>query len=207
MEEYTTLYARSVARDYIRCFGDMLVTDGLLHCVFYDNYPSTSDEFQTWSTANGQDLRFIENSRGDMCGMYWLNNCLGKTAMIHFCYLKNYFYDQENIGLYVVRGLLNARSIKPLSDNRMEDGDLKFDLEKDRADKTSGNGDMFGSAGEEFVLSALFGLTPKIYRHVFPFLDKLGFRRQLVVPQSCYFAKRERYVDGVLSMLTRETMA
>lgn len=54
------------------------------------------------------------------------------------------------------------------------------------------------------VIDALIGITPAPYRHAISFVEKLGFVRKTKIPKACHFAKRKRYVDGVLTMLTRE---
>lgn len=53
--------------------------------------------------------------------------------------------------------------------------------------------------------SCLLGATPAPYRHVLRMVGRLGFRRQFVVPQGHYMKRRERHVDSVVSMVTRET--
>lgn len=56
-------------------------------------------------------------------------------------------------------------------------------------------------------LSSLVGLTPKPYRHVTSFFRQAGFEPMGIVPGACYFAKRDRYCDGVASVCTRESLA
>lgn len=51
------------------------------------------------------------------------------------------------------------------------------------------------------VADSLVGITPVCYRHVWPLMEGLGFRKITVVKGSCYFARREKYIDGLVSQL------
>ena len=53
-------------------------------------------------------------------------------------------------------------------------------------------------------LSAIIGVTPAVYRHVFPVLRLCGFIEQMRVPGGSFIARRNRHVDAVVNMLTQE---
>ena len=117
--------------------------------MFYDGEMTDFAAFQTWLQAADKDARFVADADGKIKALYWLNNPLGKSAMIHFCFLRQAFCEQEAIGRYVVKSLLFCR------------------------DKRGG-----------YVLSALYGLTPKPYRHALAFIRKLGFRLVAELPEA-----------------------
>lgn len=51
------------------------------------------------------------------------------------------------------------------------------------------------------VAESLVGITPICYRHVWPLMEGLGFRKVTIVKGSCYFARRNKYIDGLVSQL------
>ncbi len=58
----------------------------------------------------------------------------------------------------------------------------------------------------EKIISTLFGLTPKAYGHAINFIQKLGFEIMGVLPKSCYFKTKNKYVDGIVSKITKENL-
>jgi len=50
------------------------------------------------------------------------------------------------------------------------------------------------------ILRSVFGLTPKPYRHVIPYLEATGFSNRGYLPGACYMARKNKYVDGVISV-------
>lgn len=46
----------------------------------------------------------------------------------------------------------------------------------------------------------LYGITPKVYRHVFPFITGLGFEIVGELPEACFIARKNKYYPGVLSV-------
>lgn len=53
--------------------------------------------------------------------------------------------------------------------------------------------------------TCLLGATPAHYRHVLRMIARMGFRRQLVVPDGHYMQRLGRHVDSVVIMATRQT--
>jgi hypothetical protein len=51
------------------------------------------------------------------------------------------------------------------------------------------------------AIDSLYGLTPKPYRNVWPFMEELGFKRVGELPGACYIAKHDKYVNGVISTM------
>lgn len=166
---YQTLRAKKQPFEVLYGFWKQFQEDGLNPVLFFDGEPTDFANFQTWLLAKDKDARFVAGADGEIKALYWLNNPLGKSAMIHFCYLRRAFCEQESVGLYVVKSLLFCRD---------------------------GKG--------EYVLSALFGLTPKPYRHALAFIQKLGFRLAAEFPEACYFARKNVWKSGIVSVLTRE---
>ncbi|MCG8531042.1 MAG: hypothetical protein MI749_10285 [Desulfovibrionales bacterium] len=66
---------------------------------------------------------------------------------------------------------------------------------------------LFSRVGEKYCFDALYGLTPKVYRHVFPLIQKLGFRLVIDIPSSVFFQKKGKkcFKNAVFSIVTRET--
>lgn len=62
---------------------------------------------------------------------------------------------------------------------------------------------IFKEIFETDALEAIFGITPKCYRHVFPKMtDACGLKFQLVIPKACLI--RGKYYDGMLTMCKKE---
>lgn len=166
---YQTLWAKKMPQEKIYGFWQQFQKDRLNPILFYDGEIEDFSAFYAWILAKNRDARFVAGLDGKIKALYWLNNPLGRSVMIHFCFLRSAFCEQEKIGLYVVKSLLFCTDI---------------------------NG--------EYVLSALFGLTPKPYRHALSFIRKLGFRLTAELPDACYFARNKSWKNGIISILTRE---
>ena len=50
---------------------------------------------------------------------------------------------------------------------------------------------------------SVYGITPAPYRHALKFVGALGFERMGVIPNACHMIRRNRYVDGVVTILKR----
>lgn len=166
---YQTLWAKQQPFEVLYSFWKQFQEDKLNLVLFFDGEIADFAGFQTWILAKDKDARFVAGADGKIKALYWLNNQLGKSAMIHFCFLRQAFCEQEEIGRYVVKSLLLCRN---------ERG--------------------------EYVLSALYGLTPKPYRHALAFIQKLGFRLIAELPEACFFARKNACKNGIISILTRE---
>lgn len=183
LSKYQTIWVKDVPNRVLRIFWQELVESNVSRVTFYDAMIKDENEFCEWAKQNNKTLRFIVSKDFKMQtlkeitkvnlsmyfrAMYWLNNQVGKCYMIHFAYLKSAFYEQEDVGKYVVHGLLKTKN----------------------------------SQGE-FVIDALLGLTPCVYRHALNFIKKLGFCFMGIVPNACFFEKKNSYKDGMMSLLTR----
>lgn len=166
---YQTLRAKTVSKQVIYNFWKQFQEDKLNSILFYDGEMQDYSAFAAWLSAKDKDARFIASDQGEIKALYWLNNPLGKSVMIHFCFLKSAFCEQKEIGLYVVKSLLFCK------------------------DKQGG-----------YVISALYGLTPKPYHHALSFIQKLGFSFVGELPEACYFARKNAFKTGIFSILTRE---
>lgn len=51
---------------------------------------------------------------------------------------------------------------------------------------------------------SVYGMTPKPWRHVFPFIEALGFRRGLELPGACFIKRKDKHVAGVSSVCVPE---
>lgn len=169
---YQTLWAKKQPFDVLYDFWKQFQEDKLNSVLFYDGEMADFASFRAWLLASDKDARFAADLDGKIKALYWLNNELGKSVMIHFCFLRHAFCEQEAIGLYVVKSLLFCQDNKG-----------------------------------EYVLSALYGLTPKPYRHALHFIQKLGFRLVAELPGACYFARKNTYKSGIVSILTREQIS
>ena len=49
-------------------------------------------------------------------------------------------------------------------------------------------------------LQSVYGLTPATHRHVFPFIEALGFKIMGKVPGACWIERKQKHVDGVASV-------
>lgn len=166
---YQTLWVKNISKEVIYNFWQQFQEDKLNKILFFDGEMQDFTEFYTWLLAKDKDVRFVANTEGVIKAMYWLNNPLGKSVMIHFCFLKKAFQEQEAIGFYVVKSLLLCRDSK-----------------------------------QNYVLSALIGITPKPYRHALQFIKKLGFEQKAEIPELCYFARKNKYITGIVSVLQKE---
>ncbi len=117
--QYGTLWAKKIPKSAVYDFWLEFQKDKLNKILFYDGEMPDFEAFYAWLTAKDKDARFIvrggcaENggcAQGlDFLALYWLNNPLGKAVMIHFCFLRRAFCEQEEIGLYTVKSLLLCR--------------------------------------------------------------------------------------------------
>ena len=53
------------------------------------------------------------------------------------------------------------------------------------------------------IISALYGITPKPYRHAWHFARQVGFKVMGEVPGVCWVARRKQYYPGVFTLLTK----
>jgi hypothetical protein len=51
------------------------------------------------------------------------------------------------------------------------------------------------------VLKSMYGITPKHYRHVLKFIEELGWELRGPVQGACYFARKDKYVNGIISVI------
>ena len=49
-------------------------------------------------------------------------------------------------------------------------------------------------------LHSVYGLTPATHRHVFPFIQAIGFQILGNIPGACWVERKNKYVDGVASV-------
>lgn len=65
---------------------------------------------------------------------------------------------------------------------------------------------LFSKNEGEYCLDALYGLTPRVYRHALSFIKKLGFRLVVEMPSSVFFQKKEEksLKSAVFSIMKRE---
>jgi len=54
--------------------------------------------------------------------------------------------------------------------------------------------------------TALYGVTPALFRHSVNLAKACGFVEVTRLPSACWLARRNRYVDGVLVLCTRQTL-
>jgi len=54
--------------------------------------------------------------------------------------------------------------------------------------------------------TALYGITPAVFRHSVNLATACGFAVVSRLPSACWLARRNRYVDGVLVLCTRKTL-
>ncbi len=165
-EKYYTVWAKEVDKNILMDFWTQLSASKMAKITFYEYLPKNAEEFVDWANSDSLDLRLVGNQNNQLIAMYWLNNLLGKMAMIHFCIQKNAVGEQIELGNYVTQSLLSAKDEK-----------------------------------NEFIISGLMGHTPKSYRHALNFIQKIGFQITLTLPKSCYFQEKNKYVDGVISVL------
>lgn len=53
---------------------------------------------------------------------------------------------------------------------------------------------------EQGWLHSVYGLTPATHRHVFPFIEAIGFKILGKVPGACWIERKQKHVAGVLSV-------
>ncbi|WP_430735605.1 hypothetical protein [Halodesulfovibrio aestuarii] len=65
---------------------------------------------------------------------------------------------------------------------------------------------LFSKSEGEFCFDALYGLTPRVYRHALHFIEKLGFRLVTEMPSSVFFQKKKKKClkSAVFSIVRRE---
>lgn len=49
-------------------------------------------------------------------------------------------------------------------------------------------------------LHSVYGITPATHRHVFPFITALGFEIKGRLPGACWVERKQKHVDGVISV-------
>ena len=67
---------------------------------------------------------------------------------------------------------------------------------------------LYAKSDGNFCFDALYGLTPKVYRHVLRFIEKLGFRLVADMPSSVFFQKngKKHFKNAVFSIVTRDSV-
>lgn len=67
---------------------------------------------------------------------------------------------------------------------------------------------LFSKCGDEFCFDALYGLTPRVYRHALRFIEKLGFRLVAEMPASVFFQKKGKNClkSAVFSIIERSAI-
>lgn len=65
---------------------------------------------------------------------------------------------------------------------------------------------LFSKHEGAFCFDALYGLTPRVYRHVLNFIKKLGFRLVAEMPSAVFFQKKDKKClkSAVFSIMKRE---
>ena len=53
---------------------------------------------------------------------------------------------------------------------------------------------------EQEWLHSVYGLTPATHRHVFPFIEAIGFKIIGKLPGACWIERKQKHVAGVLSV-------
>lgn len=107
---YQTLRAKSAPQETIIGFWKQFREDRLNPILFFDGEIPDFANFVAWLSAKDKDARFVTDDTGKVKALYWLNNPIGKNAMIHFCFLRKAVGEQEVIGLYVVKSLLHCKN-------------------------------------------------------------------------------------------------
>ena len=59
---------------------------------------------------------------------------------------------------------------------------------------------------ESGKLTSILGLTPAVYRHALAVVNATGFVEQCRVPDACHLRRFDRYVPGVVNMLTLQNL-
>lgn len=116
---YGTLWAKKIPKSAVYDFWQEFQKDKLNSILFFDGEMPDFEAFYAWLAAKDKDARFIVRGsaqcggslprKEDFLALYWLNNPLGKAVMIHFCFLRRAFCEQEEIGRYVTESLLLCR--------------------------------------------------------------------------------------------------
>lgn len=53
---------------------------------------------------------------------------------------------------------------------------------------------------------AIQGVTPVTHRHALRLAEACGVCAKVRIPQACYIARRDRWVDGIFHIITRESL-
>lgn len=51
------------------------------------------------------------------------------------------------------------------------------------------------------IFDSVYGITPKPYRNVMPYMEKLGFEITGEIPGACHILRYKKYVPGIVSVL------
>ena len=54
---------------------------------------------------------------------------------------------------------------------------------------------------------AIQGVTPATHRHALRLAEACGVCSRVRIPQACYIARRDRWVDGIYHIITRDSLA
>jgi len=214
-KEYTTVWARKTEDRVLAKFWEKLCENGVARMTFYENMPKNSAEFCSWAKANAQDVRLIlaeksepeknkaeknkaekrksKTNKGE-------NNEAGKGSEIGLGEIScGETREEDNVlAMYWLNN--------PLGKALM----IHFCYTREAFSEQYAIGEyvvrslLFTKDEQgEFVISALMGLTPKVYRHALRFIEELGFSLLGILPKSCFFSHKRMYKDGVISVLTR----
>lgn len=163
----------------VRCVGDFVAFMQAPDVFCYVVYASGANVGAAVENTVGDTVKMPGNA-GTPLALAWLNNFSGKAAMMHFSLFKSALSRKEALGRFVLGFLLHAR------------------------------------VGDAYCLDALYGMTPKPYAHVLRYIRRIGFQVQGTIPGAVRMIPNSykegrgdsvTYVDGVISVCTRENLA
>lgn len=103
MEKYIFTHKAYMSRSEIEELYDLTVQAGTDAIVFYDG--GVTDRVAWADMIERQEAWLVraQDHTGRVVGFWWLNNYLGKTAMMHFCILRLTHEGSVDIGRATMR--------------------------------------------------------------------------------------------------------
>ncbi len=162
-------FADCLTEQELKTIWKTLCEEGKKEIVFYDDEITCESDFIQFM-QDDMNYVYAAYEGGELLALVWLNNFLGRCAMIHFTMFYNSKGKEQGIALFLLNFLL------------------------------------FSKHEGEYCLDALYGLTPRVYRHALGFIKKLGFRLVVEMPSSVFFQKKEKksLKSAVFSIMRRE---
>ena len=93
---------------------DIMDSEGLADFVFYDGNINNRHEFLNFIKGYRCWLVRCEHPERGIVGLWWLNEFVGKSAMLHFCTFGGSLEEKKDVCVQAMRWLADKKVLKSL---------------------------------------------------------------------------------------------